>query len=61
MKILRDIILSIIMIPFLLGFAILFTMGVIAHFPYWHYKRVLERKWKRFTINRDIKNFFKND
>ena len=48
MRILRDIILSLAIIPFLFGFAILFTMGVIVHFPYWRWKRAFIRKWKRY-------------
>jgi thymidine kinase len=39
--------LALVMIPFVLGFAILFIIGLIIHFPFWKMKRGIVKEWKR--------------
>jgi predicted membrane protein len=59
MKLVKDILLTIIMIPFiLLGLGLTILFGVV-HFTMWWYRRLKTKK--NDAINRDIKNFFKND
>lgn len=55
MKLIKDIILSTIMIPFiLLGVGLAILLGMV-HFTMWWYRRFKTKK--NDTINRDIKNF----
>jgi hypothetical protein len=49
MRILRDIILSIVMIPFILSFVFIFIIGLIIHFPFWRAKRGIIKEWMRLS------------
>jgi hypothetical protein len=49
MRIVRDIILSLLMIPFVIAFAVLFFIGLIIHFPFWRAKRGIIKEWRRLS------------
>lgn len=47
MRIVRDIILSVLMLPFIAAFVVLFFIGLGIHFPFWKAKRGIVKEWMR--------------
>jgi hypothetical protein len=49
MRFVRDFILSILMLPFIAVFVVLFFIGLIIHFPFWRAKRMIVKEWTRLS------------